>query len=123
VQLERAATLSLGQPRAGRAASRWAGCLSLCSYIHPPITPFAGTAYSFFTSSNGRMAKQLVSILEEAQQPVPPELRQFAMTSGGPQSKLIACPPSILKPGPCVVRLLTPRQQQLYSVTGCSVLL
>lgn len=46
----------------------------------------SGTAYSFFTSSNGRMAKQLVSILEEAQQPVPPELRQFAMTSGGPQS-------------------------------------
>lgn len=32
------------------------------------------------------MAKQLCGILEEAQQPVPPELRQFAMTSGGPSS-------------------------------------
>ena len=43
-------------------------------------------AYSFFTANNGRMAKQLVSILEEAQQVVPPELRSFAQTSGGPAS-------------------------------------
>jgi ATP-dependent RNA helicase DDX5/DBP2 len=47
----------------------------------------AGSAYSFFTSANGRMAKQLVNILEEAQQAVPPELRQYAMTSGGPSSE------------------------------------
>lgn len=33
------------------------------------------------------MAKQLVQILEEAQQAVPPELRQFSMTSGGPASE------------------------------------
>ena len=44
-------------------------------------------AHSFFTSNNGRMAMQLVKILEEAGQPVPPELRQFSMTSGGPTSE------------------------------------
>ena len=43
----------------------------------------SGAAYSFFTSANGRMAKEIVKILEEAQQPVPPELRTYAMTSGG----------------------------------------
>lgn len=42
-----------------------------------------GTAYSFFGASNGKMSRQIVNILEEAQQPVPPELRQFAATSGG----------------------------------------
>ena len=47
----------------------------------------AGAAYSFFTAANGRMARQLVQILEEASQAVPPELRQFAMTSGGPTSE------------------------------------
>ncbi|EFN58247.1 hypothetical protein CHLNCDRAFT_30080, partial [Chlorella variabilis] len=46
----------------------------------------SGAAYSFFTAANGRMARQLVQILEEASQAVPPELRQFAMTSGGPTS-------------------------------------
>ena len=54
------------------------------------LLPLAGTAYSFFTASNGRMAKQLVQILEEAAQPVPPELRQYAMTSGGPTSECTA---------------------------------
>lgn len=42
-----------------------------------------GASYSFFTAANGRMARQLVSILEEAHQAVPPELRQFAAVSGG----------------------------------------
>ncbi|PSC72623.1 DEAD-box ATP-dependent RNA helicase 20 [Micractinium conductrix] len=42
-----------------------------------------GAAYSFFTSANGKMAKQLVSILEEAGQAVPPEMRQFALMGGG----------------------------------------
>ncbi len=43
----------------------------------------SGTAYSFFTAANGRMAREIQKILEEAQQPVPPELRNYAMTSGG----------------------------------------
>ena len=42
-----------------------------------------GTAYSFFTAANGRLAKQLVAILEEAQQVVPAELRQYASVSSG----------------------------------------
>ncbi len=42
-----------------------------------------GVAYSFFTSNNGRLAKGIVGILEEAGQAVPPELRQFAAVSGG----------------------------------------
>ena len=54
--------------------------------VFPPPCP-AGAAHSFFTASNGRMARQLMQILEEAGQPVPPELRQFSSTSGGPQSE------------------------------------
>ena len=42
-----------------------------------------GVAYSFFTPNNGRLAKGIVGILEEAGQAVPPELRQFAAVSGG----------------------------------------
>ena len=42
-----------------------------------------GVAYSFFTPNNGRLAKGIVGILEEAGQVVPPELRQFAAVSGG----------------------------------------
>lgn len=42
-----------------------------------------GKAFSFFTHSNARQAKQLVGVLEEAQQDVPPELRQMAAVSGG----------------------------------------
>ena len=48
-----------------------------------PLIPPTGAAYSFFTSANGKMAKQLVSILEEAGQAVPPEMRQFALMGGG----------------------------------------
>lgn len=60
---------------------------------YPATHPFffalrpAGMSYSFFTSANGRMARQLVQVLEEAGQVVPPELRQFATTSGGPSSE------------------------------------
>lgn len=42
-----------------------------------------GMAYSFFTGANAKMARQIVQILEEAQQVVPPELREYAATSGG----------------------------------------
>jgi ATP-dependent RNA helicase DDX5/DBP2 len=40
-----------------------------------------GTAYSFFTAANGRFARELVGILQEAGQRVNPELA--AMTRGG----------------------------------------
>ena len=42
-----------------------------------------GVAYAMFTTSNARLGKQLVSILEEAQQTVPSELRMYASVSGG----------------------------------------
>ena len=44
-------------------------------------------AFSFFTASNGKLARQMVQILQEAGQAVPPELQQYAMTSGGPSSE------------------------------------
>lgn len=42
-----------------------------------------GTAYAMFTTANARLGKQLVGILEEAQQAVPSELRMYASVSGG----------------------------------------
>ncbi|KAI6171199.1 hypothetical protein M3Y97_01073600 [Aphelenchoides bicaudatus] len=42
-----------------------------------------GVAYSFFTPQNGSKARDLIKVLEEANQRVPPELRPFANTSGG----------------------------------------
>jgi ATP-dependent RNA helicase DDX5/DBP2 len=38
----------------------------------------AGTAYSFFTPANYKLAKEIVEILAEAAQPVPPQLMQFS---------------------------------------------
>ena len=43
----------------------------------------SGTAYSFFTSANAKLARQLEKVLEEAGQPVPPELRNYSATSRG----------------------------------------
>eukprot|EP00884_Botryococcus_braunii_P008998 jgi/Botrbrau1/1809/Bobra.146_1s0007.1 len=43
----------------------------------------SGKSYSFFTAANGRLARQIVAILQEAQQPVPPQLAQYAQVSGG----------------------------------------
>ena len=37
----------------------------------------------WFQAANGRLAKQLQDILEEAGQPVPPGLRQYAQVTGG----------------------------------------
>ncbi len=43
----------------------------------------SGLAVSFFTSANGRMARQIVDILSEAHQTVPDQLRQYASVAGG----------------------------------------
>jgi len=40
-----------------------------------------GTAYSFFTSSDFKLAKKLIKVLAEASQEVPPQLHQFAAMS------------------------------------------
>ena len=42
-----------------------------------------GRAYSFFTSGNARIARQLAGILSEAGKPVPPELQSYAASGGG----------------------------------------
>jgi len=42
-----------------------------------------GTAYSFFTPENGRMAKELVGLMREAGSQVPPALDEMARTSYG----------------------------------------
>ena len=42
-----------------------------------------GVEYAMFTTANARLGKQLVGILEEAQQTVPSELRMYAQVSGG----------------------------------------
>eukprot|EP00877_Chromochloris_zofingiensis_P002078 jgi/Chrzof1/11871/Cz06g13020.t1 len=42
-----------------------------------------GTSYSFFTMANARLAKDIVKVMAEANQPVPPELAQMAATSVG----------------------------------------
>ena len=42
-----------------------------------------GVAYAMFTTANARLAKQISGILEEAQQPVPHELRTYAQVSSG----------------------------------------
>jgi len=41
-----------------------------------------GTAYSFFTPSNCKLAKELLDILVEAKQTVPPQLMQYADSAG-----------------------------------------
>lgn len=38
----------------------------------------SGTAYAFFTPNNARQAKELISVLEEANQPINPKLVDLA---------------------------------------------
>lgn len=42
-----------------------------------------GISYSFFTASNGRMARDIIKVMREANQVVPPQLEQLAATSAG----------------------------------------
>ncbi|KAL1672228.1 P-loop containing nucleoside triphosphate hydrolase protein [Schizophyllum commune] len=42
-----------------------------------------GTAYTYFTTENAKSARELVSILTEAKQVVPPELQEMAAYGGG----------------------------------------
>ena len=42
-----------------------------------------GLSFSFFTSTNAKLARQIVGILQEAGQVIPQELRQFAATNRG----------------------------------------
>jgi ATP-dependent RNA helicase DDX5/DBP2 len=42
-----------------------------------------GTAYSFFTASDSRLARQVCEVMQEAGQPPPPELLQMTHFGGG----------------------------------------
>ena len=42
-----------------------------------------GVAHTFFTSANAKGARDLVKILREAKQEIPPELEQLTSLSGG----------------------------------------
>jgi len=46
-----------------------------------------GTSYSFFTHDNGKLAAELVKILQEAKQEVNPQLLQLAHSSRGMMSR------------------------------------
>jgi hypothetical protein len=62
-------------------------CSSISCPSPPPRRTITGMAHSFFTSANARLGKQLLQVLEEAGQVVPPELRSYAMSGGGGGSK------------------------------------
>lgn len=42
-----------------------------------------GTSYSFFTAANGRLAKDIIKVMREANQVVPAQLEALAATSSG----------------------------------------
>jgi hypothetical protein len=42
-----------------------------------------GISYSFFTAANGRLARDIIKVMREANQVVPPALDQLAATSAG----------------------------------------
>lgn len=42
-----------------------------------------GTSHSFFTAANGRLARDIIKVMREANQVVPPQLEQLAATSAG----------------------------------------
>jgi ATP-dependent RNA helicase DDX5/DBP2 len=46
-----------------------------------------GTAYTFFTPDDFKLAHKLVDILREANQQVPPTLLEYAARGGGPPSR------------------------------------
>lgn len=46
----------------------------------------SGTAYAFFTPTNQRQAKDLLAVLEEAGQPINPQLQELAMMAKSQQS-------------------------------------
>lgn len=44
---------------------------------------FQGTAYTFFTPSNSAKARDLIKVLVEAKQQIPPQLNDMASRGGG----------------------------------------
>lgn len=44
---------------------------------------FKGTAYTYFTPQNGAKARDLIKVLEEARQQIPPALYEMQSRGGG----------------------------------------
>ena len=42
-----------------------------------------GTAYTYFTTENAKLARELLAILKEAKAEIPSQLEEMAMYSGG----------------------------------------
>lgn len=42
-----------------------------------------GISYTYFTTDNAKQARELLSILREAKAPIPSQLEEMAMYSGG----------------------------------------
>jgi ATP-dependent RNA helicase DDX5/DBP2 len=59
-----------------------------------------GTAITFFTRNNARNARELINVLKEANQPIPPALYDFYQRGRGPQSKGYVGPMSRWRAGP-----------------------
>ena len=78
-----------------------------------------GLAISFFTSADGRLARQILAILAEAQQPVPEQLRQYAAVAGGGggRGELIDCQPDVDMSNYAVPALIL--QQHAFGSSFC----
>ena len=50
-----------------------------------------GTSYAFFTPNNSRHARDLISVLQEANQEVNPKLHEMAKQRGGGYAKRSEC--------------------------------
>lgn len=60
-----------------------------------------GTAYSFFTTNNAKQARELIDILKEAKQQVPPRLYQMLELSKQMHMAKSECEFSIISPSLC----------------------
>ncbi len=49
----------------------------------PQRAGMTGTAFTYFTTENAKAARELINILREAKNTVPPQLEEMAMFSGG----------------------------------------
>jgi hypothetical protein len=57
--------------------------LSMLFYLNSFFLCEQGVAHTFFTSANAKGAHDLVKILRESKQTIPPELERLTSSSGG----------------------------------------
>jgi ATP-dependent RNA helicase DDX5/DBP2 len=56
-----------------------------CIWTHQLLqrAGLTGISYTYFTTENAKSARELINILREAKNEVPPQLEEMAMYSGG----------------------------------------